>query len=116
MKLILVAHLRRPGPSGNGLDGLVIARRVGRSILCGARRLAQHIEGEAIALRRFILYIGKRIADGLAEHELAAENAHGLAESLPDHWVAAPPDQALDHAAGAVAFTLAPIDHVPGEH
>ena len=38
-----------------------------------------------------------------AEHELVAENAHGLAERLADHRLAAPRDQALDHA-GEVAL------------
>ena len=42
-----------------------------RRVLRGARRLAQHVEGKAIAFRRFVLDIGKRIANGLAEHDLA---------------------------------------------
>ena len=108
--------MRRSGPSGDGIDRLVIAGRIGRRVLCGARRLAQHVEGKAIALRRFVLGVGERIADGLAEHELAAENAHRLAQRLADHRLAAPPDQALDHSGGGIAFALAPIDDAAGQH
>ena len=82
-------------------DRLVIARGITLRVVGGARSLPQHVEGEAVALLRLVLGIGKRLFDGLAEHELAAENAHGLAERLADHRFAASPDQALDHACRA---------------
>ena len=102
VQLLLVAQMRRARPGGDGFHCLVIARGIALRVVGGARSLPQHVEGEAIALLRLVLGIGKRLLDGLAEHELAAENAHGLAERLADHRLAASPDQALDHAAGVL--------------
>ncbi len=35
---------------------------------------------------------------------------------LADHRLAAPPDQALDHSGGGIAFALAPVDDPAGQH
>ena len=116
VQLLLVAQMRRARPGGDGFHRLVIARGITLRVVGGARSLPQHVEREAIALLRLVLGIGKRLLDGLAEHELAAENAHGLAERLADHRFAASPDQALDHAGWRVALALAPIDDAPRQH
>ena len=78
-------------PSRNGRDRLAIARGVALGVSGSARGLAQHVEGEAIAGASLSLGLGKRLGDGLAEHELVAEDAHGLAERLADHRLAASP-------------------------
>ena len=116
LQLLVAAMERRSGPSVDGLDRLPIARGIAPSVFGRARGLAQHVEGEAIAQFRLVLSVVKRLADGLTEHELAAQNAHRLAQRLADHGLAAGRDQPLDHGAEIGAIALAPIDHAPGQH
>src|SRR5262249_62232784 len=115
IQLLLVAQMRRAYPLGNDVHRLAVAGGVCRRVACGPRRLSQYIKREAVALFRLVLGVGERLADSLAEHEPGAENTHGLAERLADHWLAASPDQALDDASGR-AVPLTPIDDPAGEH
>ena len=110
------AGRRLAGPGGDRRHRLLVASGVARRVFAGAGRLAQHVEGEAVALPRLVLGIRERLLDGLAQHELVAENAHGLAERLADHRLAAPRDQALHPAADVPDLAETPIDDVAREH
>ncbi len=115
-QFVFAAHRRMTGPGGDGLGRLLIAQGVTLGVVLGTRRLAQHVEGEAITLLGFVLGIGERLLDGLAEHELIAENAHRLAQRLADDRLAASGDQALHHAGRVRLPPLAPIEDVSGQH
>ena len=85
MKLLLGPRPSRTGVAGDSRRGLLIAEGMALSVVLGARRLSQLVEGEAIALANLVLAIGKRLLDGLPKHELTTQNAHGLAKSLADN-------------------------------
>src|SRR5581483_12317259 len=98
VKLLLAPSAGRSGPAGNCCDRLLVAPGVALGVGRGSRRLAQHIEGEAISLLALVFCVRQRIADGLAEHELPPENAHGLAERLANDRFPAPCDEPLEPA------------------
>ena len=109
----------RRGSAGRGRDRLgreLIASRVALGVPARARRLPQHIEGEAITLRRFVLSVDERFVDGLAEHELTAKDTHRLAERRTDQRLSASCDQALKHAGHIGFFPFAPIEEASGQH
>ena len=113
---LIGARLRLAGPGGDGRHRLFVAGRVARGVLRRAGRLPQHVEGEAIALPRLVLGVVQRLLDGLAQNELVAQDAHGLAQRLADHRLAAPRNQTLDQAAEVPNLAEAPIEDVPGQH
>ena len=85
--------------------GLEIARGVGR----GARALAQHVEGIAeLAVRAGAR---QRLLDGLAEHEMRAEQPHRLPGRDPHRRQAEPLHDAVDDA----VRRLAGLDDARGE-
>ena len=95
----IVAHrlrlaLRREARDGGGI-GLEIALGVGR----GARRLAQHVVGVAIAARLRLAGVGDRFVDGAAEDELAAQHPHRLADRGADHRLAEALDRGMERVA-----------------
>ena len=60
----------------------------------GARGLAQHVVGVAVALALGLARAPDRLLDRLPEHEVAAEHAHRLEQRLAQHRLAEPLDQA----------------------
>src|SRR4026208_619309 len=98
LQLILGPARGLAGPGCDGRDCLAITSRVTFGVVIGTSGFSQHVEGEAIALLPVILGISKRLFDRLSEHELAPENAHGLAQRLADHWLAASCGEAPDEA------------------
>ncbi len=115
-QFVIAPHRRMAGPTGDGLDRLLVAQGITLGVVLGAGRLPQHVEGEAITLLGLVFGIGERVLDGLAEHELIAENAHRLAQRLADHRLAAPGDQALYHAGKVRLPPPAPVEDAPGQH
>ena len=116
MQLVLRQRLGVARPGSNGFGRLAIARGMALGVVVGARRFSQHVEREAIAERGLLLAIDERVIDRRAEHELAAENAHRLAQCLANQRLAAPRDQPLHEAAEIAVLALAPIDDVPSQH
>ena len=116
MQLCLGPRLRRTGKFRDRAHGPGVTIRVARRVVLAARRLPQHIEREAIAQSSFGLGVGKRLLNGLAEHELIAQDTHRLAQRLANHLLAASRDQALDHARQVDLSLPAPIEDAPGKH
>ena len=73
---------------------LRIELEIARRVLGGARRFAEHVEGEAVgpALAAAL----HRVLDGLGEHELAGEDAHRLAHRGAHHRLAEARDEPLE--------------------
>jgi hypothetical protein len=76
-----------PGRSGSGLvagrasdrrDRRGVGFEIALGVLGGARALAEHVEGIAIEPAGAGLGALERLADRLAEHEMAAHDAHRL--------------------------------------
>src|SRR5690606_31614807 len=65
-----------------------IGAPVAVGILLRAGALAQHVEGIAIDAPGARLGALQRLLDGLAEHEVVAEHAHGLARGRTHCWQA----------------------------
>lgn len=74
-------------------DGVRIALEIAVGVGLGAGRLAEHVVGKAIAAFLQIPGAVQGVFDGLAEHELPAEYAHGPAHRLADHGLAEPAQQ-----------------------
>ena len=79
--------------------GRVVARRVGR----GVGSLAQHVEGEPVALRHIRPRLLQGFADVPPEHKLSAQDAHGIGDSLADNRLAGSREQ-LAPETGEVPF------------
>ena len=91
--------------------GLQVALRVPRR----PRRLAQHVEGVAVALAVCLLGAVQRLLDGAAHDELAPHDAHGLAHRLPDHRLAGPRREPAQRAA-EVAAGVVRLHQTAGQH
>ena len=72
------------------LDGGAIGFEIALGIALGKRRLAQHIERIALALRFAAAATRDRIPDIAAHDELPAHDAHRLADGFADNWLAGP--------------------------
>jgi hypothetical protein len=57
----------------------------------------------------------QRFVDGAAEHELAAEDLHRLADRGADDRLAQPPDRAAERRAPAVAAVVRAVEHLAGQ-
>ncbi len=106
-----LADLLADGMDRGGV-GLHVALRVG----VRARALAEHVVGVTVALLLVVARALQGLVDGAAEHELAAEDAHGLAHGLADERLAAARDQAAEHRAQVAVAVAAVLDHLPGQH
>ncbi len=71
------------GAPADGLDRVGVGFQVAPSVVGGAGALAQHVVGMAVALLLQRAGALQRVGDGLAEYEMAAEEAHGLARRMP---------------------------------
>ncbi len=85
-------------------------------IACRVGRLTQHIEGEAIALFAVRPRVAQRFAHCPAEHELAAQHAHGRHDSLPNHRLARPRNHFLDNAFEIPSCGLIHPHDASGQH
>ena len=106
----------RAGSTGRDpLQRILVGAEVAQGVGCRLRPLAQHVVGVAVAQLLALSRALDRLLDRLPEHELLAQDAHGLAHRLADHGLA----QARDKAAQAVGDLLArlvPAHHGAGEH
>jgi hypothetical protein len=100
----------------NGLGGGHVAAEIFAGIGGGARPLAQHVVGEAVALGLQGRGAGQRLLDGAAQHEAVAQHTHGLAHGLADERLAGAADQALENGAGPGALVLAEPHHLAADH
>ena len=78
----------------DGADRLLIGREIALRVLVGERRLAEHVVGVAKALRLAPARAAERLRDGLAAHELLAQQPHGHVERLAHHRLAAARERA----------------------
>ena len=100
----------------DGVDRRQVALEVDVGVLLRARRLAQHVVGEEVALLLVLLGALERLADGAPEHELVAEHLHRLAHRLADDRLARARDEALQGVDGIGAARLAQLDDATREH
>ena len=106
----------RPRRLADGVDRGEVALEVNIGVLLRARRLAEHVVGEQVALRLVLLGTLQRLANGAPEHELVAQHLHRLADGLADDRLAGAGDEALQGVEGIGAARLAQLDDAPGEH
>ncbi len=108
------AHRRRGAT--DGLDRADIAVVVALRVLGRLGALAQHVVGEAVALGLQRCSARQRLLDGAPEHEVVAQDAHGVAQGLADEGFPRAGDQALEHRPWAGALGLAQLHHASREH
>ncbi len=97
-------------------DRRAIAVEIARSVGGRLGPLAQHVEGEAVALRLVGLGAVERFLDRAPQHEVVAEDAHGLAQRLADDGLAGAGDEPLQRCGGPGALVLAQPDDAPRQH
>ncbi len=85
----------RPGRRADGGDRLGVGAEVALGVRSGAGALAQHIEG--IAEFRVRSAPRQGLADGLAEHEMGAHEAHRLPRGGTHRRASEPAHQPLDN-------------------
>ncbi len=107
---------KRPRRLADGVDRRQVALKVDIGVLLRARRFAEHVVGEQIALRLVLFGALQRVANGAPEHELVAQYLHRLADSLTDDRLAGAGDEALQRVERIGAARLAQLDDAPGEH
>jgi hypothetical protein len=83
-------------PLADGVNCIRIRQEIALRVRGGAGALAQHVEG--IEKRATTIGARQRLFDRLAEHEMRAEQPHGLAGSGAHRRQAEPFDQRLDDA------------------
>ena len=92
------SRARRPdrvaGARSDGVDGVGISVEVGLGVGGGARALAEHVE----RIAEFGVAAGprQRFVDGLAEHEMRADEPHGLARRRAQRRQAEPLDDGVE--------------------
>ena len=97
------------GARADRLDGVGVGLEIARGVGGGARALAQHVEGIAeLAVRAGAR---QRLLDGLAQHEMRAEQPHRLPGRDPHRRQAEPLHEAVDDAVRG----LARMDHPRGD-
>ena len=107
-----VADALTPADSGERGDGIRIGEVVTPRVRLGAGRFAQHVVGEAVALRLRLCGAGHGFAHVAPEHELMPELAHGLGDRSADDRLAESPDRPVQYA-GEAFLRLA--QHLAGE-
>ncbi len=93
-----------------------VALEVAFGVCRGLGRLAEHVVGEQIALLLKRLGAAQRLLDGAPQHELIAQDPHGLAQSLPDHRLAGAHHHALEQARRPLAMNITELDDLPRQH
>ena len=91
------------GRAADGLDGGRVARKVMLGVIGRARALAEHVEGIPVEAPLGRARPVQRLVDGLAEHEMVAENAHGLPRRRPDRRQAEALGELAEDAFGRLA-------------
>ena len=81
----------------------------------GLGRLAEHVEAVAPALGLLGRGALQRFVDGPAEHELAAEDLHRLADRGADHRLAEAADRAAERGAPALRLVVGFLEHLAGQ-
>jgi hypothetical protein len=81
-----------------------------------ARRLTQHVVGIPVPLAFGLARPPDRLLDGLAEHEMAAEHAHGLEQRLAQHRLAEPMQQPAQPGSGIGGLLEAGAHQATGQH
>ncbi len=108
----------RAAPCANRRDGVLVGTHVSGGVRLGDGRLAQHVVGIEKAALLEGPGVFERFLDGLAGHELAAEQPHREVHRLPDDRLAAArqrPRQSRRHAALAAGRDeLAGDEQAPG--
>ena len=89
-----VADRRPPADGGERCDRIRIGEVVAVRVRLRARRLAQYVVGEAVALRLQRRGAGLGLAHVAAEHEVVPELAHRLGDRSADDRLAHAPDRA----------------------
>ena len=115
-------QVARPQPGSgrvrlaNRLDRRQVAAEVPIGILCRARPLAQHVEGEAVAFGFQRRGARQRLVDGPPEDEAVAQHPHGLAQRLADDGLARTADEPLQDGGGPRPLVPAQPHHPAREH
>ena len=109
-------HAVARGVRADGVDRRGVGFEELRGVGHGARRLAEHVEGVAVARRLGRPGALQRLADGAAHDELAAQDAHRLEQRPADHRLAAARDQPADDRAGVAAKPGIEADQAAGQH
>ena len=111
-----LCRCRRPRRLADRLDRRHVAVEVALGVGGRLGALAQHVEGEAIAPRLVVGGPAQRLLDGAPQHEVVAEDAHGLAQRLADQRLAGAGDQPLQDGGRPRALLLAEPDEPAGQH
>src|SRR5258706_5934714 len=96
------------------VDRVLIGSEVTRGVFGSARRLTQHVEGMQVSALLVGATPRERLLDGLAHHELLAEEPHGEIDATPDEGLAAARDEARDGPAQRVLAMGR--DELAGDH
>ena len=91
---VAVDHAAAPRGHADRLDGALVVAEVALGIHRGHRRLAEHVEGVAVALLLVLAAAPEGLVDVAAGDELLAEHAHRQVHALADQRLAAARDQA----------------------
>ena len=104
------------GNTANIVNGIFVCLVIAIRVFHRAGSLAQHVIGIAIAF--FFVRLGAHgcFVNRAAHHELAAHNAHGMVECLPDNWLTGPSNHAFEQPARIGFFRLTKFDDLPGQH
>ena len=98
------------------VDRLLVRGEIALGIAGGARRLAEHVVGVAIAERLARRRARDRVVDRLADDELLGHDLHRLADRAADERLAGAADQPPHDRPRVVARVLRPGGERAGEH
>ena len=97
-------------------DRVAVRIEVTRGVGRGQRRLAQHVEGVAVAAVVAGERVVERLGDVAAHHELVAHDPHGLAHGGAHHGLADAAHDACDGARGCRDVARFEAHDASGEH
>ena len=105
-----------PGPGPQRLQRIAIGGEVAPGILHGEGGFAQHVIGEAVALRFQRCGDRHRLVNRPPQHELFAHDAHGLLHGIADDGLARARHQLLEVGAHIAQRHFSKVHEAPRQH